>query len=121
MSDSPDGAAAFPARRCADCDTVYGHRPTVCRECGGETFADHELPGAGTVYASTVVRVPGTAQRGTEPFVVAVVDVGGDDSVRVTARIECDGRLPPETPVEYLGRRDDAFRFRPVGDAVESD
>ncbi|MFB6123226.1 MAG: Zn-ribbon domain-containing OB-fold protein [Haloferacaceae archaeon] len=121
MPDFSDDRTAFTARLCVDCGAVYGHPPTVCRECGCETFEDRELSGAGTVYASTVVRVPGAGHQGQEPFTVAVVDVGDGPAVRVTARVEGDGGLPPETPVEYLGRRDDAFWFQRPRDANESD
>jgi hypothetical protein len=44
-----------------------------------------------------------------------VVDVG--DAVRVTARIEDveDGERPtPDSPLEYVDRRDGTFYFRPA-------
>ena len=102
----------FPARACADCGERYGHEPSVCRECGAETFEDHPLPGSARLYASTVIRVPGSDHRGQEPFVVGLVDVA--DTVRVTARIEADERPEPDTPLEYVERREGAFHFRPA-------
>lgn len=107
-----DGPVAFPVQICADCEAVYGHRPTVCRECGSETFEDHDLSGRGRVYASTIIRVPGSDHQGQEPFTVALVDVGEDPSVRVTARVKSEERPDPGTSVEYLGQRRDAFWFQ---------
>jgi uncharacterized OB-fold protein len=108
-------APEFPARACADCGEPYGHEPSVCRECGAEAFETESLPGAARLYASTVIRVPGSDHRGQEPFVVGLVDVG--NAVRVTARIEgaeADERPAPDSPLEYVGRRDGTFYFRPA-------
>ena len=116
----PDGgtSASFPATRCASCGELYGHRPSVCRACGSETFDDESLPGEGRLYASTTIRVPGADHQGQEPFAVGLVDVGGDERVRVTARLdvaeERAGELTPESPVTFVEERDGAFVFRPA-------
>ena len=108
----------FPARACADCGTLYGHEPSVCRECGAESLEPRPLDGSARLYASTVIRVPGSDHQGQEPFVVGLVDVAG--TVRVTARVEgVDGlengeRPAPDAPLEYVGEREDAFYFRPA-------
>lgn len=108
----------FPARACAECGETYGHEPSVCRECGVETFETEPLPGSAQVYASTTIRVPGSDHRGQEPFVVGLVDVA--DAVRVTARIEGidagdpEARPAPGVPLEYVERREGAFYFRPA-------
>ncbi|QCJ47113.1 Zn-ribbon domain-containing OB-fold protein [Haloprofundus sp. MHR1] len=109
MSESPP---RFPATRCADCGLLYGHEAYICRECGSETFAEAPLDGTGTVYARTTIRVPGSDQQGEEPFEVAVVDVGGEETVRVTARLEENPELGPDDPVEFVDRRDGVFYFR---------
>lgn len=112
--NGPDGPE-FPARVCVECSTLYGHEPSVCRECGAEAFETEPLPGSARLYASTVIRVPGSDHRGQEPFVVGVVDVG--NAVRVTARIEGvdDGARPePDSPLEYVEERDGTFYFRPA-------
>ncbi len=110
--------AVFPAKRCSACGELFGHPPAVCSACGSEAFGTDELSGEGRLYASTVIRVPGSDHQGQEPFVVGLVDVGADERVRVTARIEStDGtgrHLAPDTPVEFVGRRDDTFVFRPA-------
>ncbi len=114
---SADGSA-FPARVCVDCGTLYGHEPSVCRECGAEAFETEPLSGSARLYASTTIRVPGSDHRGQEPFVVGLVDVA--DAVRVTARVEGvdgleDGERPePGAPLEYVERRDGSYFFRPV-------
>ena len=110
-ADGPE----FPARACVDCGTRYGHEPSVCRECGAETFETEQLHGSARLYASTTIRVPGSDHQGQEPFVVGLVDVG--DAVRVTARIEgveTDERPEPDSPLEYVERRDGTFHFRPA-------
>lgn len=113
-----DEEAAFPARACAECGALYGHEPSVCRECGAESFETEPVPGSARLYASTTIRVPGSDHRGQEPFVVGLVDVA--DAVRVTARIEGvdgveDGERPaPEAPLEYVEEREGAFYFRPA-------
>lgn len=105
----------FPARTCTECGEQYGHEPSVCRECGAEAFEIEPLPGSARLYASTVIRVPGSDHQGQEPFVVGLVDVA--DAVRVTARIEGveDGKRPdPDSPLEYVAERDGTFYFRPA-------
>lgn len=109
-------ATEFPARTCTECGELYGHEPSVCRACGAETFETEPLSGVARLYASTVIRVPGSDHRGQEPFVVGLVDVA--DAVRVTARIEGvetdDGgeRPEPGAPLEYVEQRDGTFYFR---------
>jgi uncharacterized OB-fold protein len=110
-----EGGTEFPARACIECDTRYGHEPSVCRECGGESFETEPLPGSARLYASTVIRVPGSDHQGQEPFVVGLVDVAG--AVRVTARIEGveDGERPePDSPLAYVEEREGTFFFRPA-------
>lgn len=103
----------FPAYRCPDCGELYGRSPAACRKCGSERFETVSLPGLGRLYASTVIRVPGSDHQGKEPFVVGLVDVGEDETVRVTARIQGERRLPPETPVAFVDARDGTFVFLP--------
>lgn len=103
----------FAAYRCADCDELYGRPPAACRECGSERFDDEVLPGLGRLYASTVIRVPGSDHQGQEPFVVGLVDVGDDETVRVTAQIRGERRLSPDTSVAFVEFRDGTFVFSP--------
>ena len=108
-------ATEFPARACTECGELYGHEPSVCRACGAETFETEPLSGAARLYASTVIRVPGSDHRGQEPFVVGLVDVA--DAVRVTARVEGvegEERPEPDSPLEFVERREGTFYFRPA-------
>lgn len=108
----------FPARRCVDCGSLFGHPPAACRSCGGESLETIELSGRGRLYASTVIRVPGADNQGEEPYRVGIVDVGGrdEDVVRVTAQVESDVDLDldPETAVGFVGKREGTFVFRPA-------
>lgn len=103
----------FTAYRCTDCGELYGRSPAACRDCGSETTETEALSGVGRLYASTVVRVPGSDHQGQEPFVVGLVDVGEEETVRVTARIEGERRLAPDSPVAFVESRDDTFVFAP--------
>jgi len=106
----------FTAYRCADCEELYGRAPAACRACGSETFDAAELSGRGRLYSSTVVRVPGSDHQGQEPFVVGIVDVGDEETVRVTARLEGECRYDPDSPVAFVESREDTFVFAPPDD-----
>lgn len=106
-------STVFTAKRCTECGAIYGHPPTVCRECGCEQFEECELPKVGRIYASTIIRVPGSDHQGQEPFTVGVVIIGEDPPVRVTARIKSNERLSPDESVEFIGSDDGVFWFRP--------
>ncbi len=104
----------FPASRCGECGTLYGHPVYACRKCSSESIEKSPIDGAGTVYARTTIRVPGSDRRGEEPFEVAIVDVGRAETVRVTARIVGNPELDPGDSVAFLERHDDAFHFEPA-------
>lgn len=101
----------FPASRCTECSTLYGHPVYACRACSSESTELSPIDGHGTVYARTTIRVPGSDHQGEAPFEVAIVDVGRDETVRVTARITGNPELDPGDPVAFLERRDDTFYF----------
>jgi len=113
-----EGTPEFPARACTECGELYGHEPSVCRECSAESFETEPLSGSARLYASTTIRVPGSDHKGQEPFVVGLVDVA--DAVRVTARVEGveggdpEDRRGPGAALEYVERRNGAFYFRPA-------
>lgn len=108
---------SFPATRCPECEALYGHEPVLCRECRCETLTTEPISSRGEVYAATTIHVPGIDHQGEEPFVVGLVDVGADETVRVTARVETDDDTPlsavtPGISVEFVAREDDVFYFR---------
>ncbi len=100
--------------RCTECGTLYGHSVYACRECSSESIEKASIDGDGTVYARTTIRVPGSDHRGQAPFEVAIVDVGGEESVRVTARVTGNPELGPGDPVRFLERREETFYFEAV-------
>ncbi|WP_299333254.1 Zn-ribbon domain-containing OB-fold protein [Haloplanus sp.] len=102
----------FPAVRCPGCGTLYGHPVPACRVCGSETFNEVSIAGEGTVYASTVIRVPGADNQGEEPFEVTLVDL--PEGIRVTGRIEGVADLSPGDDVVFEAEREGTFVFEPV-------
>lgn len=104
--------STFPAVRCKECGALYGHEPDICRECRGESLEVTSISGHGEVYAQTTIRVPGSDHQGEEPFVVALVDVGDTEKVRVTARIDDAIEVSPTDPVTFVERRNETFFFR---------
>lgn len=101
----------FPATRCADCGTVYGHHASICRDCHGDQMEGHLISGRGTVYATTTIRVPSTEFKGDAPYAVCVVDVGTEESVRVTARLTDREDAEPGDEVQFVEQRNGTFYF----------
>jgi uncharacterized protein len=110
VSETP----AFPATTCDACGARYGNPVSVCRECLSEELSATPIDGTGTVYARTTIRVPGSDHRGQEPFDVALVDVGSDDPIRVTARLVGDSGPEPGDAVRFVERRQGVDYFEPV-------
>jgi uncharacterized OB-fold protein len=111
---SEAGVPAFPASKCPECSALYGHPVHACRVCLSESIEPSPIDGHGTVYARTTIRIPGSDHRNEAPFEVAIVDVGRDETVRVTARILGNPETGPGDPVAFLERRDGAFYFEAV-------
>ncbi len=74
-----DGAAVLGVR-CTDCGYPVAFERPACPVCGGPVAEQRFGPG-GTVFASTVVRIP-VGDR-TPPYALAYVDL--DDGPRVLA------------------------------------
>ena len=105
----------FPATQCVECGSVYGHHTAVCRECLGEQLDPHSISGHGTVYATTTIRVPGAEFEDDAPYEVCVIDVGDDESVRVTARLTDHADPDPGEDVQFVEERHGAFYFETHG------
>lgn len=73
------------------------------------------ISGHGTVYATTTIRVPSAEFQGEEPYEVCVVDVGQDESVRVTARLTDDEKPRLGDEVEFVEQQDGIFHFETNG------
>ncbi|CAB4545175.1 MAG: Zn-ribbon domain-containing OB-fold protein [Actinomycetes bacterium] len=101
-----DGTTRLAGTRCAECGLPSLWDPPRCAGCGGRMRRDTFGPD-GTVWSSTVVRVPVPGR--TPPYALAYVDL--DDGPRVLAHVVAgDGvtvRLPPGTRVRLTTSTDD--------------
>jgi uncharacterized protein len=80
------GELRIPA--CSDCEQLVWYPEPRCPYCGSERLAWTKMSGRGRLYSWTVVRhafVPQYAEL--TPFVVAVVALEEDESVRVVGRM----------------------------------
>lgn len=84
--------------RCADCGHVTAAPKAACARCGSRDTAVVELPTEGTVYAETTVFVGPAAFSDTEPYGVALIDVG---DARIMAHL--DGDAVVGDVVEFRG------------------
>lgn len=76
--------------RCQDCSTWMNPRPPLCSSCGSRTIAMATTSGRGTVAAYTVNHQKWLASM-PPPYVVAIVALEEDPSVRLTTNIVgCD-------------------------------
>lgn len=75
----------------------------------------HPISGRGTVYATTTIRVPSTEFNGEEPYEVCLIDVGTDETIRVTARFTDRKELEPGDEVQFVEQRNGTFYFETHG------
>jgi hypothetical protein len=75
----------LPAVRCTRCGLPGIPPQYSCRQCGQSEFDAVELPGRGTVYTHTTIRVAPEAYRDQAPYPIAIVDL--TPGLRLTARI----------------------------------
>ena len=71
----------------------------------------YTISGQGAVYATTTIRVPSTEFEGDAPYEVILVDVGTDESVRVTARLTDREDVAPGDEVQFVEQRNETFYF----------
>ena len=79
---STNGTPSLEGWRCTSCRHPLLWPTPRCPECGGSVVSDRFSP-SGTVWSSTVVRVPVPGR--TPPYAMAYVDL--DDGPRVLAHI----------------------------------
>lgn len=101
----------FPATKCANCGTVYGHPVNTCRECHSEQLDSHTISGQGVAYATTTIRVPSVDFENEAPYDVCIIDVGTDELVRVTARLTGRKTPNPGDAVQFVEQHDGTFYF----------
>jgi uncharacterized OB-fold protein len=92
-----DGRWLVSGRRCLSCDEATAFTWPRCPACGGETEPASFGP-TGTVWSSTVVRIPVPGR--TPPYAIAYVDI--DHGPRVLAHVTVTGR--PTDAVVPIGR-----------------
>lgn len=103
FESTAEGGARLRAGRCTSCGALSFPRRTVCVHCGpGHEIEVTVIEGGGTVYASTVVRVPSPVGL-KPPYAYGYVDLD-DVPLRVFglfARSDAEGMLPG-TPVRLV-------------------
>ena len=83
---APDGAWHVTGRRCLSCGEVSAFTWPRCPACRGDVVPASFGP-AGTVWSSTVVRIPVPGR--TSPYPLAYVDL--DDGPRILAHVVDSG------------------------------
>jgi uncharacterized protein len=78
----------MPVVECRQCQAVGFPPQYVCRKCGASEFHEKEIPGIGTVYTHTTIRVAPEAYRDQAPYDIAIVELKPD--LRISARIITD-------------------------------
>ncbi len=74
--------------RCRDCATFIHPPKPFCRTCQGTNLAPHAASGRGRVYTFTTTHyIYHPAYAGQTPYVVALVELEDDPSVRVISNI----------------------------------
>ena len=85
-------------QECHDCGHVTAAPRAACARCGTRDMEVVELPMEGTVWAETTVFVGPAAFSGTEPYGVALIDLGG---ARIMAHI--DGEVAIGDGIAFAG------------------
>jgi uncharacterized OB-fold protein len=78
------GRATLIGGRCADCGTEIFPRVPVCASCMSENIKAHTMPGAGTLYAFSIVHV--AAKKWRKPMRIGYVDL--PNGARVFTHLE---------------------------------
>lgn len=118
-----DGPPHLRADECASCGARYLDRRNACARCGRQGFVPRPLSCEGTLSSFSIVHQ--TAAKVPVPFVSAIVELSGGDSVKSTLvnvepspkRVRLGMRVEMTT---YVAATDDegteaiAFAFQPV-------
>jgi uncharacterized OB-fold protein len=115
-------------QRCTQCGTFRLPPTPLCFRCRSKDSEWVELPGTGTVYASTVVRHPLHHELATVvPYVSAIVELDGTQGAgarMLVNIIDCEPEkirigTPVEIVWEHVNDEMSVARFRPIpGDAA---
>ncbi len=95
------------------CGKIFGTRPYGCPSCGGTDVGPAEIPGEGSLYAFTTIRVPPPALAAEAPYHLALVEFPG--GLRVVGRLEAASvdNLTIGTPMEVTRIESRGPVFRP--------
>jgi uncharacterized protein len=104
----------MPVVECRQCQAVGFPPQYVCRKCGASEFSEKEIPGIGTVYTHTTIRVAPEAYRDQAPYDIAIVELMPD--LRISARISSDkaGSVHIGDKVEFHHVDDKGYWFKLV-------
>ncbi len=114
-------------QQCTQCGTFRMPPAPLCFRCRSKETAWVELPGTGTVYASTIVRHPlGRALAEVVPYVSAIIELDGTqgEGARMLANvIDCDPEeihigTQVEIVFDHVNEEMTVARFRPVRDGA---
>ncbi|MDE0615266.1 MAG: hypothetical protein F4124_02700 [Acidimicrobiia bacterium] len=95
-----EGRILLNGSRCGNCGYPLAVNPPRCPICGSDSMAPATFGPKGTVFSSTVLRVPVPGR--TPPFTLAYVDV--DDGPRILAHVDGpDEPLVPGSRVALAG------------------
>lgn len=107
-------AKPITVARCIHCEALGIPPQYVCRRCGKTEFDAAEIPGRGTVYTHTTIRVAPEAFRDQAPYAIVIVDL--KPQLRVTARVvNAPGQVLAIGQALIFDRIDEhGYWFRPV-------
>jgi len=103
---------SIPVVQCDQCKALGIPPLYVCRKCGSTTFKETKLPGIGTVYSYTTIRVAPEAYRDQAPYDIAIIELKPD--LRVTARLSSDeaGAIRIGEQVEFQKVDENGYWFK---------
>jgi uncharacterized OB-fold protein len=74
--------------RCEDCGKEYFPKQYRCRNCGSYKMVDAKMPDTGKLESYTILNVPSSEFKGSEPIVLGIVEL--ENGVRLLSQIEAD-------------------------------
>jgi uncharacterized OB-fold protein len=98
--------------RCRRCGALDAGPRLLCPRCHAPELEPHEVEGAGTLLAWTVIRRAPARLKALQPYAVCVVDL--DAGVRVTGRLQAvEGDFTPGARVRCVARDGQVAIFSP--------